>query len=216
MFENMIHRSVPGYDLLLNMIAVLSQKYALPGTRCYDLGCSLGASTLQIRRNVPSDCVVVGVDSSAAMVTRCRQNMMRDHSQANVEILEQDLLQTEITNASVVVMNFTLQFVADTERQQTLCRIAEGLVPGGILILAEKVKLEDTAVNQRMIELHQDFKKLKGYSDLEIAQKRASLEDVLVPNTITEHRQRMFSAGFGTVELFVRCLNFVAFLAIKS
>ena len=115
----------------------------------------------------------------------------------------------------MVVMNFTLQFIADEKRYAVLKRIAEGINEGGVLILSEKIKFEDTARQELMTGLHLEFKKHHGYSDLEIAQKRASLENVLVPNTTAEHIDRLKAAGFSTVELIVRCLNFVSFLAIK-
>lgn len=214
-FENMIQRSVPGYGLLLDMIALLTGKYAQQGTNCYDLGCSLGASTLRIRQNLPADCTVIGVDNSAAMLDRCRQNLQRDYSQAAVEVRLQDLRDTTIENASVVVMNFTLQFIADEDRPRILKQIVDGLNKGGILILSEKVSFEDAQCQDLMTGLHHQFKKQQGYSDLEIAQKRTSLENVLVSNTMKEHCNRLKDAGFSTVEICVRCLNFVAFLAIK-
>ncbi|MCH8256312.1 MAG: carboxy-S-adenosyl-L-methionine synthase CmoA [Proteobacteria bacterium] len=214
-FENMIQRSVPGYALLLEMIGMLTGTYAQAGTNCYDLGCSLGASTLKIRQNLPGDCLVIGIDSSEAMVEKCIGNIHRDHSQAKVTIRLEDLQDTIIENASMVVMNFSLQFIADEKRSAVLKRIADGINEGGVLILSEKIKFEDTARQELMTGLHLEFKKHHGYSDLEIAQKRASLENVLVPNTTAEHVDRLKAAGFSTVELIVRCLNFVSFLAIK-
>lgn len=214
-FENMIQRSVPGYGLLLDMIAVLTEKYAQQGSNCYDLGCSLGASTLRIRQNLPQDCTVIGVDNSAAMVERCKQNLARDHSQAAVDIRLEDLQDTLIENASVVVMNFTLQFIPDEDRPAILKQIVDGLNKGGILILCEKISFEDPQRQALMTDLHHEFKRHQGYSDLEIAQKRSSLENVLITNTMNEHIARLKDAGFSTTEVCVRCLNFVAFIAIK-
>jgi tRNA (cmo5U34)-methyltransferase len=150
------------------------------------------------------------------MVQRCRANLDRDRSQASVEILQQSAQDTTIENASIVVMNFTLQFIPDKERAVVLKRIADGLVPGGILILAEKINFENDEEQSQMVDLHHEFKRAQGYSDLEIAQKRASLENVLIPNTEAEHVSRLLAAGFGSARLYVRCFNFVSFLAIKS
>ncbi|MBV1878177.1 MAG: carboxy-S-adenosyl-L-methionine synthase CmoA [Pseudomonadales bacterium] len=214
-FENMINRSVPGYPLILDLIGVLTEKYAMADTNCYDLGCSLGAATLRIRQHLPQSCHLFGIDNSAAMVERCRANMARDHSQASVAIIEQSLQQTKIENASIVVINFTLQFIPDAERQAVLQRIATGINPGGILILAEKISFNNIEKQDLMTDLHHEFKKYQGYSDLEIAQKRAALENVLVPNSEQEHLQRLRQAGFAESQLISRCLNFAAFLAIK-
>lgn len=215
-FENMISRSVPGYSLMLDMIGVLADRFAQPNTQCYDLGCSLGAATLKLRQHMPASCHLIGVDTSAAMVERCQANVARDRSQASVEILQQSVQDTRIENASIVVMNFTLQFIPDAERIKTLKSIADGLVPGGILILAEKLHFEDANEQAQMVALHHEFKRAQGYSDLEIAQKRASLENVLIPNTEAEHIDRLLAAGFESARLYVRCFNFVSLLAIKA
>ncbi|MFT4799546.1 MAG: tRNA (cmo5U34)-methyltransferase [Candidatus Azotimanducaceae bacterium] len=215
-FENMITRSVPGYGLMLDLIGVLTDRFAQPNTQCYDLGCSLGAATLKLRQHLPASCHLIGVDTSAAMVERCRANVARDRSQASIEILQQSVQDTRIENASIVVMNFTLQFIPEAERVQTLKSIADGLVPGGILILAEKLHFEDADEQAQMVDLHHKFKGAQGYSDLEIAQKRASLENVLIPNTEAEHIERLLAAGFESARLYVRCFNFVSLLAIKS
>ena len=214
-FENMINRSVPGYPLMLDLIGVLGEKYASAGTQCYDLGCSLGASTLKLRQHLPQSCHLIGIDSSSAMVERCRANVARDHSQASVEIVEQRIQDTQFENASVVVVNFTLQFIPDDERQSILKKISAGMIQGGALILAEKIKFNDPEQQQSMTLLHHEFKKYQGYSDLEVAQKRASLENVLVPNTEEEHIERLLNAGFSSAQVYIRCLNFASILAIK-
>lgn len=214
-FENMINRSVPGYALLLDLIGQLTEKYAQPNSNCYDLGCSLGASTLKIRQHLPASCHVIGVDTSPAMVERCRTNMARDHSQASVEIRQEAMQHTSITNASVVVLNFTLQFIPDEQRADLLAKLARNMLPGGALILSEKIRFEDASTQAHMTELHHDFKKYHGYSDLEIAQKRAALEHVLIPNTEQQHLQRLTDAGLQAAQVYLRCFNFASFLAIK-
>lgn len=215
-FDNMIQRSIPGYNLLLEITGLITAQYAQAGSNAYDLGCSLGAASLKIRRNLPDDSHLVGVDNSAAMARRWRQNMARDQGQASIEIRQQNIQDTIIDNASVVVMNFTLQFIADHQRIDLLRRILAGLRPGGVLLLAEKICFTDAERQALMMQLHHSFKKSQGYSDLEISQKRAALEQVLIPNTETQHRQRLLAAGFSRVERCLQCLNFVTFLGIKS
>lgn len=214
-FENMIERSVPGYGLALDMIALVAQRYAQPGTNCYDLGCSLGAATLRMRQQLPASCHVIGIDNSEDMVERCITNIDRDHSQASVEIRLQDLRDTQIENASVVVLNYTLQFVPEDDRDDVLKRIADGLTENGVMVLCEKISFADTEEQFLLETLHHDFKRLKGYSDLEIAQKRAALENVLIPNTCATLQQRALNAGFKRVDTISQCLNFVALLASK-
>lgn len=215
-FENMIKRSVPGYELLLDLIGVLTQKYSQPDSNCYDLGCSLGASTLQIRRHLPyPGCKILAVDNSEAMVKRCRNIMERDHSEAEVEVRLEDIQNTQIENASIVTMNFTLQFIPKDQRSDLLTRIAGGINEGGILVLSEKIQLDNHQTQEIVTDLHHEFKKLKGYSDLEIAQKRSSLENVLIPDSLQTHFERLETAGFKKSLLYLQCLNFVSILAIK-
>lgn len=214
-FDNMIQRSVPGYSFLLDVIGVLAQRYGQEHSQCYDLGCSLGTTTLRLRQNLPASCHVIGIDNSEAMVSRCRHNMARDNSQASYEILQQNIQATSIDKASIVILNFTLQFIADTERQAILQSIYDGMQPGGVLLLAEKIRFPNAQQQDLQTDLYHDFKRFQGYSDLEVAQKRAALENVLVSNTLEEHHERLHNAGFKHIETCMQCFNFCALLAFK-
>jgi tRNA (cmo5U34)-methyltransferase len=115
----------------------------------------------------------------------------------------------------MVVLNLTLLFIDRDNRQSLLSRIAQGLNTGGVLVLSEKVLFDQNLENQRMVQLHQAFKKMQGYSDLEISQKRTALENVLVSDQESVHYQRLKTAGFSEIYQCFRCFNFVSYLAIK-
>jgi tRNA (cmo5U34)-methyltransferase len=149
------------------------------------------------------------------MVERCRTALGNDHTCAGVEVVEGNILSTEITNASVVVLNFTLQFIPPEDRLQLLERIAAGMRPGGVLILSEKVVFNDAHLNELLADIHHDFKRAHGYSDLEISQKRNALENVLIPETIAAHRERLLKAGLTSVDVWFQCFNFMSMLAVK-
>ncbi len=214
-FQDMIARSVPGYGLTLQMLAVAAQRFAQPGTACIDLGCSLAASTLAMRHHVPPGVRLVGIDNSEAMISRARALVARDTATAPVELLCVDIQHATLSTASLVALNFTLQFVPRASRAELLSRIAPSLVPGGALVLSEKLALEDPAEQELLDELHHAFKAQQGYSALEIAQKRAAIENVLVPETLQAHRERLRSCGFRRVIVWLQCLNFVSLLAIR-
>lgn len=215
-FEDMIGRSVPGYSTLLSMLPVLSRTFVKAGTNCYDLGCSLGASTLALQQVIDVDQVeIVAVDNSQAMVEQCRANIQKHPGMARVDVRQADVCEIEINNASMVVMNFTLQFIDESQRSGLIKKIYTGMNDGGVFVLSEKVKFEDEREQQRLTELHHAFKKANGYSDLEISQKRSALENVLVPETIDQHKQRLLNAGFSEVLVWFQCFNFVSFIAIK-
>jgi tRNA (cmo5U34)-methyltransferase len=215
-FEDMIRRSVPGYGTAVAITGVLAGNYARAGTRCYDLGCSTGASTLAMCRHIPvPDCRVVAVDRSPDMVEKCRRNLALARSRIPVDLVCGDIRDVSIVSASVVALNFTLQFLPVADRNAFISRIYEGLIPGGALILSEKVEASDPADQALLDDLHHAFKRANGYSDMEIAGKRTALERVLVPEPSASHRRRMVDAGFRRVVVWMQCLNFVSFLALK-
>ncbi len=216
-FPDMIRRSVPGYTTIIPMIEVITEQYAQPGSRCYDLGCSLGASTLAMRHGISHpDCTLIGVDNSSAMIERCEHYVALDDNTLPVILRCEDLLDTELGNASVITLNFTLQFVDPEERAGLLSRIAEATLPGGVLILSEKIRFESETEQAIQTRLHHEFKRANGYSDLEISQKRTAIEQVLIPETLAAHKARLLAAGFDQVVVWYQCFNFVSMLAIKA
>jgi tRNA (cmo5U34)-methyltransferase len=215
-FPDMIRRSVPGYETVIAMTGLIGARHAVAGSRVYDLGCSLGASTVSLCRHIDSAATeVIGVDSSAAMIERCREILATAGVEDRVRLLEQDIIDTPIEDASVVVLNYTLQFIPLEERADLLRRIAAGMREGGVLVLSEKVLFADATLNALNIELHHDFKRAHGYSDLEIAGKRDSLENVLVPETVQAHRERLLAAGFRSCDVWFQCFNFASLVALR-
>lgn len=215
-FPDMIKRSVPGYSTIIHMVGQLAERYAQSGSRCYDLGCSLGASTLAMRHRIQAaDVNIYAIDNSSEMIRRCQQVLDADSYDIPVTLMCRDLQSAIIRNASVVVMNFTLQFISPAERDDLVARIYAGMRPGGVFILSEKLSFEDEHHKQLMTDLHHYFKKTNGYSDLEIAQKRNAIENVLIPETLETHKTRLSNAGFIGTELWFQCFNFASLLAFK-
>jgi len=216
-FNDMIRRSVPGYPLLVEQISLLATRFAKSNSLLYDLGCSLGAVTFELRKIKASGARVIAVDNSAAMLERCRANLAltsKDHPLLPVELVQADILQLKWQPASVVVINFTLQFIPPDQRLCLLQRIRQNLMPGGVLILSEKLRFTDESTEQLLTELHLDFKRKGGYSELEIAQKRDALENVMQPDSLQTHQQRLLQAGFSQVHPWFQCLNFGSILSV--
>jgi tRNA (cmo5U34)-methyltransferase len=216
-FPDMIQRSVPGYSTMISTIGIMAGRYAQADSVCYDLGCSLGAVTLSMRQRInQANCKIIAVDNSPAMIEQAQQLLSADQNQlVDVDLVCNDLLDIQICNASVVVMNFTLQFIAIEQRDALLKRIYDGLKPGGVLILSEKLAFDDEQVNQFHIDSHHDFKRSNGYSDLEISQKRSALENVLIPESLEAHQHRLKSARFSFIDKWFQCFNFISMVAIK-
>ncbi|MCB1123335.1 MAG: carboxy-S-adenosyl-L-methionine synthase CmoA, partial [Verrucomicrobiae bacterium] len=210
-FADMIHRSVPGYEMSLSMIALIARRYAQKGSRLYDLGCSLGASSLALVSNHPlTDLHLVAVDNSEPMLLRCAENLEKAGLECEWDLRCEDILDTVIKNASVVILNFTLQFIPLDNRLELLRRIYEGLLPGGVLLVSEKVAFDEPEIQKSMTELYEDFKRAHGYSELEISRKRTALEDVLIPETIEAHKSRFEAAGFAHSARWFQCFNFAS------
>lgn len=216
-FPDMIKRSAPGYVTLVSLIGVVAAKFAKPNTRIYDLGCSLGAVSASAIANLQvADCEIVAVDNSESMIAGCGKNLAKYHTKVNIKTALADIRDMAIENASVVALNYTLQFIPVGDRLDLLRKIASGLNPGGVLILSEKL-CADSPKEQVLIEdLHLAFKQANGYSELEIAQKRSALENVLIAETFETHKKRLLEAGFIDVYHWFQCLNFHSILAIKE
>jgi tRNA (cmo5U34)-methyltransferase len=215
-FPDMIRRSVPGYSTIIAMTGLLAGRYAQDNSHCYDLGCSLGASTLAMRQQLEGkQCRIIAVDNSEAMLERCASVIGSDVHNTPVELINSDIRHTDIKNASVVVLNFTLQFIAPEERLRIMQTIADGMLPGGILILSEKIIFDDPHLQDLNTDLHHEFKRANGYSDLEISQKRSALENFLQAETLNTHRQRLQQAGFSSIDVWFQCFNFASMVAIR-
>ena len=216
-FPDMISRSVPGYNTIIDTIGRLSQKYVQANSTVYDLGCSLGAATLAMRRAIRSENVnIIGIDNSPAMVERCQMHVAAFKGDTPVQIFNDNIETVAIENASMVVLNFTLQFIENDKRQALMDKIYQGLKPGGILVLSEKIAHQSEQANELLIDLHHDFKRANGYSELEIAQKRTALENVMRPDSVEDHFTRLTKAGFINVSQWFQCFNFLSIVAFKG
>ncbi len=233
-FPDMLTRSIPGYQAIISQSGLLAARYAQPNTNLYDLGCSLGASSLAMRKAIlqsrtndgedTTGCEIHGIDNSPAMIDKAA-SIVQEHNEqlaqspkvdnVPIHLHCNDMQQHNLNNASVVAMNFTLQFVPVADRDEMMKSIANGLHDGGALILSEKVTFADPVLSNLHIEMYHNFKRANGYSDLEISQKRNALENVLIPDTLDTHAQRLKDAGFTSSSVWFQCFNFASIIAIK-
>ena len=215
-FDDMIERSVPAYRSLVALTGLLAEQYFKENTRVYDLGCSLGATSLAIAHRLQQrEFKLIGVDNSAAMLSRCQENINAAGLGNKISLEEQDIRQVVFSNASVITLNLTLQFVPPEDRQQVINNIFGGLNSGGIFVMSEKICQADTASESLLTDLYYAFKRANGYSELEVNQKRSALEKVLIPETVEAHMQRFRTAGFSQTGVWFQAFNFAGFYAIK-
>jgi tRNA (cmo5U34)-methyltransferase len=218
-FPDMINRSVPGYSTVVPMLGMLARRYAQADSTLYDLGCSLGAVALAMQAAVRAPGArIVAVDNAPEMIRGLEKRLEAPpaaDSAPPIELLLQDILDTPIERASVTALNFTLQFVPVARRPELLARIAAGTLPGGVLLLSEKIRFEDPVEEDLQTGWHLDFKRAQGYSELEIARKREALENVLRPEPLETHLDRLERAGFARVCRWFQGFNFVSLVAIR-
>jgi len=208
-FPDMIRRSVPGYETMIPVTGLIAARHLGESGSAYDLGCSLGATTLAILHQNPSaDISVIGVDSAAPMIAGAG-NAVTD---PRATFVEQDLRDTDVSGARVVVLNLVLQFLHPDERLQILTRIRNQLADDGLLIVSEKVRHADPQLHDFYDTAHLDWKQANGYSALEVSQKRSALENVMRIDTEEIHSERFAQAGFQRVVQWYRCLNWASFL----
>ena len=218
-FEDMINRSVPGYASVIAMTGALAAKFAQDNSTVYDLGTSLGAGTFSIADQVKSDIKIIAVDNSQAMIDRlCERLAMRSQEIQNgpsIHCKLADISTMSFVPSRFIALNYTLQFMPLSQRQQLLQKLFDCLLPGGALLISEKIHFADEAHDELMKALHEDFKHRNGYSKTEIAGKRRALENVLVTEPLGTHVERLRALGFKSVDVWFQCFNFCSLLAIK-
>jgi tRNA (cmo5U34)-methyltransferase len=215
-FDDMLVRSVPFYAEVQRMIGEMAADFGVEDTRVYDLGCSLCTTFLTLDKVRPQAIRFVGIDFSPQMLERGRRRLAEHGVTRGCELVCADWNEDfPIANASVAIMNLTLQFVRPVRRNHLIQNIARGLNPGGCLLLVEKVLSKHPKLNRSFIKYYYDFKQRNGYSELEIAQKREALENVLVPYRLEENIELLLNNGFKDAEVFFRWYNFCGLVAIK-
>lgn len=214
-FPDMINRSVPAYATIVDMIGLLANRFATPGSNCYDLGCSLGATSFAMHEGVKNrQCKIIAVDNSIAMIERFKTRLSNEYE--NIEPVIADIRDINFSNCSFAALNFTLQFLPVADRANLLSRIYNAMLPGACLVLSEKITFPDAKESEFHDELHELFKRANGYSDLEIAQKRTALENVLIRESLDVHHSRLGKAGFDRSYTWFQCFNFVSLVAFRD
>lgn len=212
-FDDMLQRSVPFYEESQKIEEFFILKKLQEGGRVYDLGCSTASFLLRLHRKLKSSVELIGLDSSMAMLEHAKKKC--EAYNADIEVLCADILTYEYKKADVFISNYTLQFIRPLVREKLVKKIADSLNKDGIFLFSEKVISHHSTLNKDLIECYYDFKKVQGYSEYEIVQKREALENVLVPYSESENIKMAQECGFSHCEVVFRWGNFATFIAIK-
>ena len=215
-FDDMVERSIPNYGEIHRIVADIVRRYIPNNATVYDLGCSTGTTLVlmhQTAKSVDKNLKLIGIDASSSMLEKCKAKL--DGQNVNAELLESDLLEVKYQYCDMIVMDYTLQFIPIEQRTILLSKLYKALKPGGRFVLAEKIASSSPKVQEVITDLYYDFKRRHGYSELEIAQKREALENVMKPLTPKDQFSMLEEAGFNDVDMIFRWYNFAAWLAIK-
>jgi tRNA (cmo5U34)-methyltransferase len=215
-FDDMVTRSVPFYLEMQRMMTEIAADFAVPGTNVYDLGCSTGTTLINLDRVLPDDVNFVGIDDSNEMLIKCKSNFETAGITRQYDLQLVDLNRgVQLENPSVVVLCLTLQFIRPLYREKLIEDIYSQMNENSCLILIEKVLGEDSLFNRQFIKYYYDYKRRNHYNEMEIAQKREALENVLIPYKLMENRELLQNTGFRYVETFFKWYNFCGMVAVK-
>lgn len=219
-FDDMVARSVPFYEELQRMTVELAAHFWQEGSAIVDLGCATGRTLDQLAEGLNGrDPLLIGLDNSNPMLAKAAQRLAQ--REAAGKPVRHRLICHDINDGlpvegpSVVIINWTLQFVRPLHRDAVIREIYEKIRPRGCLILMEKVLNDESLLSRLYIDLYYQFKRRQGYSESEIAQKRESLENVLIPYRTEENMTLLKRNGFEIADVFFRWYNWAGFLAIK-
>ncbi|NLZ18383.1 MAG: carboxy-S-adenosyl-L-methionine synthase CmoA [Desulfobulbaceae bacterium] len=214
-FDDMLQRSVPCYHLVIDAMAQILDRRLANGALVYDLGCSIGTTLcLLAERLAERGFHYTGVDKAPAMLEQARRQSLTT-AKGRVRFLDDDITTCPLSDAGAVLCNYTLQFLRPVARQAFVNRVFAALPPGGVFLLSEKTIGHAPSLNRDFIAIHHNFKRMRGYSELEIAAKREALENVLIPFSLQENMQLLQKAGFVEVEPFFTWFNFSSIVGLK-
>ena len=213
-FDDMVKRSVPGYEAIIQMIGLLTRTYGQDNSNYYDIGSSTGAVTMSmLLNNKNKNIKFIAIDKSKEMIAEFNKHFA--NKIANIESKCCDVKDISIENASIVILNLTLQFIDIKDRDNIINKIYQGMKPNGVLIVTEKIHSENKQEQELMTKMHTDFKRENGYDEIEIANKRQALENILQTESCEKHLNRLKRCGFNKNIKYFKCINFVSFLSVK-
>ncbi len=232
-FDDMISRSVPGYRASIELAMVLVAETCQPGDHIYDLGCSLGAATFALlHQKALPQLKITAIDNSQPMLEGFHKLLHQQgyspdangsmhfptigSQEHQVQLQKADITQISYQPSQVILLNYVLQFIKPELRLELLSALCKSLKPGGVLLLSEKIITADKHDHDMIDRLHLRFKKLQGYSDLEIAGKRSAIENVLIPEEYEVHKDRLLKAGFKQIIPVLSHLNFMTMIAFRE
>ncbi len=216
-FPDMLRRSIPQYETMRELVTDLASDFRQPNTDIIDLGTSRGDAVAPLIARFGAENRYVLAEISEPMLETCRERFRGYIDAGLVELRREDLRHSyPPARASVTLAVLTLQFVPMEHRQRLLEAAYRHTVPGGALVIVEKLLGETGQLSDWYMARYWRLKADNGYSAEAIYTKAQALEGVLVSTTERELRSLCAAAGWGTVDCFWRWCNFAGFVALRT
>jgi tRNA (cmo5U34)-methyltransferase len=199
-FDAHARQNIPGYEDVVGVSLAIAKACCAPGDRIAEIGCATGYTLGQLEQ--AGFQALVGVDSSQAMLDRCRLR----HS----TLVCSSEFPAQLGPFKLVLLNWTLHFVAPTDRGAYLQKLAAALADDGILVLTEK-----THQSSLVEGLYHGFKKSRGMSEADIAAKKRSITGVLETLPHSWYLQTLERLGLDA-EIVWAQYGFVTYMARRA
>jgi tRNA (cmo5U34)-methyltransferase len=212
-FDRHIKDSIPGYANLVKRIIRDSRRFIQPHTNVYDLGCSTGRTLAKVSRanRTSRDGVTyIGVDCEPGFEPLWLRRLGTD-----LRLRIGDARTCSLDNASLVISQFTVQFIPPMYKRGLLRRIYENLVEGGALMIAEKTLADTARLQDVMTFSYYDHKLERGFTAEQIIEKERQLRGQMTCMSEAELREALRQAGFTETERVWGEAPFAGFLALK-
>lgn len=224
-FDDMLARSIPSYPEMRRIVTdaaawVVDQRLAGGGIpRIIDLGASRGAALAPLVDKLGARARFGAIEVSEPMREALMERFEGMTKAGIFEVSGADLrrgLPEGFRGPNTVVLSvLTLQFIPIEYRPRLLRAIYDSLLPGGALLLVEKVLGNSHEADSLMTDLYYGLKRENGYTQDAIDRKRLSLEGVLVPLPVEANEMFLQAAGFELIETIWAWCNFRAWIALR-
>jgi len=202
-FDNHIKLSIPNFETLDTIFSSITKEFAQPESYVLDLGCSTGRYLHNLDKI--EDTNYVGFD-----IVNFKDR--RDGFVYQDLDIEDALLEYLDKNVSTIVCMFMLQFLGLAKRNRVISLLKKYIDKGTILLISEKVYLEDTRLQTLIHRLHIQEKR-KNFKDKEILDKDNQLSVSMFCRTQKELDKEFNSIG-DTTKIW-QSYNFMGYF-IKS
>ena len=216
-FDKHVRQSIPFYEVFQKDIAKYSEWFLKDGATIYDLGCSTGQTIKFISElNIDTKIKFHAIDNSVSMLKVAKKNLKKiKNKNFSIKFTLGDVNKIKFEKTNLIYSILLMPFLTKKKQIDLLKKSFKSLESGGAFICINKIRSNNSFIQDIFNELYFDFKKNQNLSEKDILKKAKSLRSVMTINTQEEETKTLKKIGFKHVEIFFKYLNFVGIIAIK-